>query len=89
MSSSIENHLKDILIKDLYIEHEKNKILPTHSFRNDLGVDSIGFVELKSQVEKQFSIVIHDDDFTPDNFSTISSLTELINSYGKTNGAQG
>ncbi|MBL4672862.1 MAG: acyl carrier protein [Arenicella sp.] len=87
--NSIENRLKDILIIDLFIELEKNKILAAHSFRNDLGIDSIGFVELKSQVEKQFSIVIHDDDFTPDNFSTISSLTELINRYGKANGVRG
>jgi acyl carrier protein len=77
--SSIEDCLRDILIEDLFVEFEKDRILPTHSFRQDLGIDSLGFVELREQVEKRFSIVISDDDFTPENFSTISSLTSLIN----------
>ena len=77
--SSIEDCLRDILIENLFVEFEKDKILPTHSFRQDLGIDSLGFVELREQVEKRFSIVISDDNFTPENFSTISSLTSLIN----------
>lgn len=77
--SGIEDSLRDILIEDLFVEFEKDRILPTYSFRQDLGIDSLGFVELREQVEKRFSIVISDDDFTPENFSTISSLTSLIN----------
>lgn len=76
---NVENCLKDILIEDLYVEFEKDKILPTHSLRQDLGVDSLGFVELKDQIEKRFEVVIGDDDFTPENFATISSLIGLIN----------
>jgi acyl carrier protein len=76
--SSIEDCLRDILIEDLFVEFEKDMILPSYSFRQDLGIDSLGFVELREQVEKRFDIVISDDDFTPENFSTISSLTSLI-----------
>jgi acyl carrier protein len=86
--SSIEDCLKDILIEDLFVEFEKDRILPTYSFRQDLGIDSLGFVELKEQVEKRFSIVISDDDFTPENFSTISSLTGLINRQCSASGMQ-
>ncbi|HEX3681417.1 MAG TPA: acyl carrier protein [Bryobacteraceae bacterium] len=77
--SSVEDCLRDILVEDLFVEFEKDRILPTYSLRQDLGIDSVGFVELKEQVEKRFSIAISDDDFTPENFSTISSLTSLIN----------
>jgi acyl carrier protein len=77
--STIEDSLRDILIEDLFVEFEKEKILLTYSFRQDLGIDSLGFVELREQVEKRFRIVISEDDFTPENFSTISSLTSLIN----------
>ena len=83
--SSIEDCLRDILIEDLFVEFEKDKILPTYSVRQDLGIDSLGFVELKEQVENRFSIVISEDDFTPENFSTISSLTSLINRYCSVN----
>ena len=79
--SSIEDRLRDILIEDLFVELEKERLLPTYSLRQDLGIDSLGFVELRAQVEKRFSIVISDDDFTPENFSTISSLTTLINRH--------
>ena len=77
--TNIEDCLKDILIEDLFVEFEKDGILPTYSLRQDLGIDSLGFIELKEQVEKRFSVVISDDDFTPENFSSISSLTSLIN----------
>jgi acyl carrier protein len=83
--SSIEDCLRDILIEDLFVEVTKDRILPTASLRQDLGIDSLGFVELKNQVEKRFSIVISEDEFTPENFSTISSLTSLINRYCSAN----
>jgi acyl carrier protein len=79
MMSSIEDRLRDILIEDLFVELDKDRILLTASLRQDLGIDSLGFVELKAQIEKQFSIAISEDDFTPENFSTILSLTALIN----------
>ncbi len=79
--SSIEDCLRDILIEDLFVELEKDRILPTASLRQDLGIDSLGFIELKDQVEKRFSIAISEDEFTPENFSTIDSLTGLINRH--------
>jgi acyl carrier protein len=79
--SSVEDCLRDILIEHLFIELDKDRILPTYSLRQDLGIDSLGFVELRAQVETRFSIVISDDEFTPENFSTISSLTGLIHRH--------
>lgn len=76
--SSIEDGLKDILVKDLFVEIDKDKILPTDSLRQDIGIDSLGFVELKTQAESRFGIAISDDDFTPENFSTLSTLAALI-----------
>lgn len=78
MIRSIEDCLRDILIDDLFVALDKDKILETHSLRRDLGLDSLGFVELREQVERRFGVVVPDDEFTPENFSTISSLTSLI-----------
>ena len=83
--SSIEDCLRDILIEHLFVEFEKDKILPTDSLRQNLGLDSLGFIELKDQVEKQFGIAIAEDEFTPENFSTISSLTGLIGRHCRAN----
>ena len=82
---SIEDCLRDILIEDLFVELEKGRILHSHSLRHDLGIDSLGFVELREQIEKRFSLVIPDDDFTPENFSTISSITRLITRHWSAN----
>jgi acyl carrier protein len=78
----VEDRIRDILIEDLFLEMDKENILATHSLRDDLGLDSVGFVELRTQVEKRFSIVVSDDEFTPANFATISSLTGLIHRRG-------
>ena len=86
--SSVEDGLKDILIEHLFVELEKDRILPTHSFRQDLGIDSLGFVELKEQVERRYGISISDDDFTPENFATLSSLAGLIHRCGGSNRRQ-
>lgn len=75
---TIEDRLRDILIDDLFVQLAKDDILVTHSLRNDLGIDSVGFVELRQQIEQRFCVGITDDDFTPENFATISSLTTLI-----------
>lgn len=76
--SVIEDGLKDILLEDLFVEIDRDKILPSHSLRQDIGIDSLGFVELKTQVEHRFAIAISDDDFTPENFATLSSLAGLV-----------
>jgi acyl carrier protein len=78
MTNSIEDFLRGVLVEHLFVELERDKILSTHSLRHDLGLDSVGFVELRTQVEKRFSVAISEDDFTPENFSTISSLKGLI-----------
>ena len=83
--NSIEDRLRDILIEDLFVEFEKDRILPTASLRQDLGLDSLGFVELKVQVEMRFNIVISEDEFTPENFSTLSSLAGLIDHHCSAN----
>ena len=75
---SVEDCLREILIENLFVEVERDRILPTNSLRRDLGIDSVGFVELREQIEKRFSIKVSDDDFTPENFATISTLTSLI-----------
>ncbi|MFC0708638.1 acyl carrier protein [Azorhizophilus paspali] len=76
---SVEQRLKEILVSEIYVEVPVEKIEPTDSLRDALGVDSMGFVELKDQIEGEYKIKISDDDFTPENFGTINALCNLIN----------
>jgi acyl carrier protein len=76
--NSIETRLTDILLDELNVERDPKMVLASDSLRQDLGLDSLGFIELRNQVETSFGISISDDEFTPENFSTISSLSDLI-----------
>lgn len=77
---AIEDKLRDILIKDLFVECAREEIRSDSSLRTDLGIDSLGFVELKEQVETEFGVAISDAEFTPDNFSSVGTLSALISS---------
>jgi acyl carrier protein len=76
--NSIETRLTDILLDELNVERDPKMVLASDSLRQDLGLDSLGFIELRNQVETSFGISISDDEFTPENFSNISSLSDLI-----------
>lgn len=76
--ANIEDCLRDILINEIFLDVSKERILSTQSLRVDLGLNSLGFVELKHQVENHFEVSISEDDFNPENFSTISALADLI-----------
>jgi acyl carrier protein len=41
-------------------------------------IDSMGILELVTFVEKEFGIVVSDEDLLPENFGSIRSLTEFV-----------
>ncbi|MFZ3561489.1 MULTISPECIES: acyl carrier protein [unclassified Streptomyces] len=70
--------IKNILVSHIYVEVPTGDMGEQDSLRDVLGVDSLGFVELRVQLEEAFDVEISDDDFTPEHFSTIASLCGLI-----------
>ncbi len=74
----VQKRLKRILIDDLFIEVPEDQIKPDNSITTDLGLDSIGFVELATIVRERFNISIDDKDLTSGHFATIQSLSEYI-----------
>lgn len=75
---NIEQRIKEILVSDVYAEVAIADMQLDDSMRDVFGVDSMGFVELKDQMENEYKIKIEDKDFTPENFATIRALTALI-----------
>ncbi|RLM21859.1 coronafacic acid synthetase [Brenneria alni] len=78
--NNIENTIIGILIDDLFIitprsEIEKNINM---NMRDGLGLDSLGFSELRAQCEYAFHIKIEDEYFTPQYFDSIKTLSNLI-----------
>jgi acyl carrier protein len=76
--NDIERAIGSILVTDLFVEVPEDRITPDDRLRGDLGLDSLGFVELRVQCENTFGITISDDDFTPENFTSIRTVADLV-----------
>lgn len=76
--SDISESIKDILRDELFVEYPKDEMRPDESLRSMFGLDSLGFVELRVQLEERFGVQISDDDFSTENFATIDSVTALV-----------
>jgi acyl carrier protein len=75
---NVTGDIKDILIEQLFVEVPATEMDPDDSLRDVFGLDSVGFVELRVQCEDRFALSIADEDFTPENFSTIRTVADLV-----------
>ena len=57
--SDIATRVKEIIVDKLGVD--ESEVTPEASFTNDLGADSLDTVELIMEFEKEFNIVIPDD----------------------------
>lgn len=77
--NDIKQRIKELLVSDIYVETPIEEMNDDESLRDSFGVDSMGFVELQALIEAEYSIKVSEEDFNPDNFSTIENLANLIN----------
>jgi acyl carrier protein len=75
---SVTESIKSILSAEIFVEIPVSQMNENDSLRDVFGLDSLGFVELRVQCEDRFGVTINDDDFTPDNFSTIRNVADLV-----------
>lgn len=57
---SVENDVKDIIVEQLGVNADE--VVPTASFIDDLGADSLDTVELVMALEEKFGLEIPDED---------------------------
>jgi acyl carrier protein len=58
--SDVAAKVKAIIVDKLGVD--ENEVVPTASFTNDLGADSLDTVELIMEFEKEFDLAIPDDE---------------------------
>ncbi len=75
----IEEKVKDFMIEDLEIEEEC--IAPDALLKEDMGIDSLDYVDIVVIVERTFGFKIKPEEMT--NVKTFSQFCEYIN--GKLN----
>jgi acyl carrier protein len=70
--------LRKMIVNDLFVEIAENDIGLDDGLRTVVGLDSVGFVDLRALCEQRFNVEISDDDYTPENFTSIRLLADLI-----------
>ncbi|MBZ5644080.1 MAG: acyl carrier protein [Acidobacteriia bacterium] len=70
--------LRRMIVNDLFVEIAEEQIGLDDGLRTVIGLDSVGFVELRVLCEQKFNVEINDDDYTPENFTSIRLLANLI-----------
>jgi acyl carrier protein len=78
--NDIERAIGSLLVADLFVEVPEDRMSPEDRLRSDLGLDSLGFVELRVQCENTFGVTIPDAEFTPENFTSIRTVADLVRS---------
>jgi acyl carrier protein len=70
--------LKKIVAEKLDLDIPESQIKEEAGFSSEVGVDSIGFIELRFQCEETFKIQVSEEEFGPDNFFSCKTLSEFI-----------
>ena len=74
MSASVEERVKNIICDQLAVE--KDKVVLTASFIDDLGADSLDIVELIMTMEEEFDLDIPDED--AEKMKTVGDVLKYI-----------
>jgi acyl carrier protein len=78
MREDLVAKLRKIIVNDLFVEIAENDIGLDDGLRTVVGLDSVGFVELRVLCEQRFNVEINDNDYTAENFTSIRLLANLI-----------
>ncbi len=74
MSAGTLDRVKKVVVKELGVKEDE--VLPTASFTEDLGADSLDVVELVMALEEEFGTDIPDDDVN--NLKTVQDAVNYI-----------
>ena len=73
----IKSGLRELFVDTLHLPISPAEVGETNLIA-DLGIDSIGVMELLTRIENQFNILIDDADVSPDLVDSLDSLADYI-----------
>lgn len=72
----VESRVREIVAEQLGLGEEE--IMPGASFSNDLGVDTLDFIELVMAFEEEFEVDIDDED--AESLNTVQDVIDFLSS---------
>ena len=73
----ITTELKKMLVEDLFVEIPSEKIKDTDSLSTDIGLDSVGHIELVSLIEERFGLKVDAQEAAAD-MKTLGSTADYV-----------
>jgi len=74
----IVDRIKEIIAERIGLDVEREDIADETGLASMVGMDSIGFVELRFQCEEEFNNKVEDKEFSPANFYSCQTLSRFI-----------
>ncbi|HKK32643.1 MAG TPA: acyl carrier protein [Desulfomicrobiaceae bacterium] len=66
-------------IEENFLFGDKIHVSQEQSLTKNNVIDSTGILEIISFIEHSYNISVHDEDIVPENFDSIQSITQYIN----------
>lgn len=80
MKNSTETYLKELIMNTHNLDVKNiNNISEQNLFAS--GLDSLSLINMIIDIESTFGFEFHESDMIMENFSTITSISNLINKY--------
>jgi len=74
---NVEEEIRRYIVEDILFGDEQ-KLQKETSFQEHGIIDSLGFLELITFVEKKFGIKIKDDELIPGNFDSLQKISLFV-----------
>ena len=81
---NIRDRVVEIIKKNFFVGKEYN-INDSQSFLKSGAISSIGMMTLTTIIEEEFSIIIEDDEFLPENLDSIDAISGYLERKGLSN----
>lgn len=78
MEKTIEQSVREFIVTNFLFGDTSNRLSDQDSLLEKGIIDSTGVVHLVSFVEEAFGITVDDEEILPENFDTISRLTQFV-----------
>lgn len=75
---SIETKIRTFVLDNFLFTNDESRLENDVSFLEEGIVDSTGVLELVMFVEEKFDVTVEDEDIVPENFDSVSQLTNYI-----------
>jgi len=77
-NSKVEQRVKQLIVGQMPVKRSPTRLRAEDDLTRDLGIDSLGMVQLVVALEKEFEICIDDRDMSLDTFGTVGSIVRYI-----------